>query len=70
MAPAGRDSGKHGMHNGEVDRAGTSVPDASLTHVQAGQLAAMGIQDIGAHHVQGDVVFWLAQATSAVPSRL
>ena len=41
--------------HGEIDRGRTAVPDASPTDIEAAKLCAMSIQDIGAHHVQGDV---------------
>src|ERR1700730_8156091 len=43
------------MDNAEVDRVRAAVPDASLTDVEASKLSTMGIEDIAAHHIQGDV---------------
>lgn len=43
------------MDNGEVDRGRAAVPDASLTSIKSGKLSAVSIEDICAHHVQGDV---------------
>jgi hypothetical protein len=51
---ARRDGGKHRPDNGEVDCSGTAVPDASLTDVEVSKLAAMGVEDIGAHHIEGE----------------
>jgi hypothetical protein len=67
---ARRDGGKHRPDNGEVDCSGTAVPDASLTGVEVSKLAAMGVEDIGTHHIKEIYLFWLAQAISATPSRL
>jgi hypothetical protein len=54
-AAARRDGGKHRMDSGEVDCGRAAIPDASLTDIKASKLSAMSIEDIGAHHVQGDV---------------
>ena len=54
-ALARRDGGKHRPDNGELDCGGTAVPDTSLADVEASKLAAVGVEDIGTHHIQGDV---------------
>jgi len=54
-AAARRDGGKHRTDSGEVDGGRAAIPDASLTDIKASKLSAMSIEDIGAHHVQGDV---------------
>jgi hypothetical protein len=69
-ALARRDGGKHRPDNSEVDYRRIAVPDASLTDVEASKLAAMGVEDIGTHHIQGDVPLLAGQAISATPSRL
>ncbi len=49
------DRGKYRPDNGEVDRRGNAVPDASLAGAEVRKLPAMSIEDVAAHHVQGDV---------------
>ena len=53
--------------NGEVDRRGAAVPDASLTDAQVRKLPTMSIQDVTAQHVQGNVLLLAGRADLGDP---
>lgn len=66
-AAARRNGGKYRMDNGEVDRGRAAVTDAPLTDIEAGQLPAISIEDIGAHDIRSTKIWSIHSCWSAVP---